>query len=65
MFQAIYVLLWYAAVNQLAAADYMGTVLVNGRPGRTPLVVHLSGSCEPTPARVQSPSAGQGGSEET
>ena len=24
--------LWYAAVNQLAAADYMGTVLVHGRP---------------------------------
>ena len=32
MFQALYVILWYAAVNQLAAADYMGTVLVNGRP---------------------------------
>jgi hypothetical protein len=32
MFQAIYVILWYAAVNQLATADYMGTVLVNGRP---------------------------------
>jgi hypothetical protein len=32
MFQAIYVLVWYAAVNQVAAADYMGTVLVNGRP---------------------------------
>jgi hypothetical protein len=39
MFQAIYVLLWYAAVNQVAAADYMGTVLVNGRPaGPSPLL---------------------------
>jgi hypothetical protein len=36
MFQAIYVILWYAAVNQVAAADYMGTVLVNGRPGHPP-----------------------------
>jgi hypothetical protein len=32
LFQALYVALWYAAVNQLAAADYMGTVLVHGRP---------------------------------
>ena len=32
LFQALYVVLWYAAVNQLAAADYMGTVLVHGRP---------------------------------
>jgi hypothetical protein len=31
-FQALYVLLWYAAVNQVAAADYMGTVLAAGRP---------------------------------
>jgi hypothetical protein len=39
MFQAIYVLLWYAAVNQVAAADYMGTVLVDGRPaGPSPLL---------------------------
>jgi hypothetical protein len=39
VFQAIYVLLWYAAVNQVAAADYMGTVLVNGRPaGPSPLL---------------------------
>src|SRR6266487_946550 len=40
MFQAIYVLLWYAAVNQVAAADYMGTVLVNGRPaGPSPSLI--------------------------
>jgi hypothetical protein len=40
LFQALYVLLWYAAVNQLAAADYMGTVLVNGRPaGPSPLLI--------------------------
>jgi hypothetical protein len=32
LFQALYVMLWFAAVNQLAAADYMGTVLVRGRP---------------------------------
>jgi hypothetical protein len=32
LFQALYLVLWYAAVNQLAAADYMGTVLVHGRP---------------------------------
>jgi hypothetical protein len=32
LFQALYVMLWFAAVNQLAAADYMGTVLVHGRP---------------------------------
>jgi hypothetical protein len=39
VFQAIYVLLWYAAVNQVAAVDYMGTVLVNGRPaGPSPLL---------------------------
>lgn len=39
MFQAIYVLVWYAAVNHVAAADYMGTVLVNGRPaGPSPLL---------------------------
>jgi hypothetical protein len=31
-FQVLYVLLWYAAVNQVAAADYMGTVLAAGRP---------------------------------
>jgi hypothetical protein len=40
LFQALYLLLWYAAVNQLAAADYMGTVLVNGRPaGPSPLLI--------------------------
>ena len=39
MFQALYVILWYAAVNQVKAADYMGTVLVNGRPaGPSPLL---------------------------
>jgi hypothetical protein len=31
-FQVLYVALWYAAVNQVAAADYMGTVLAGGRP---------------------------------
>jgi hypothetical protein len=35
-FQALYVLLWYAAVNQVAAADYMGTVLAAGRPAGPP-----------------------------
>jgi hypothetical protein len=40
MFQAIYVILWYAAVNQVAAADYMGTVLAGGRPaGPSPLLI--------------------------
>ena len=39
MFQALYVILWYAAVNQVKAADYMGTVLVNGHPaGPSPLL---------------------------
>jgi hypothetical protein len=38
-FQALYIILWYAAVNQLAAADYMGTVLAGGRPaGPSPLL---------------------------
>lgn len=32
LFQVLYLALWYAAVNQLAAADYMGTVLTHGRP---------------------------------
>ena len=32
IFQALYVILWYAAVNQVPAVDYMGTVLVNGHP---------------------------------
>jgi hypothetical protein len=31
-FQALYIIVWYAAVNQLAAADYMGTILVHGHP---------------------------------
>jgi hypothetical protein len=35
-FQAIYIILWYAAVNQVAAADYMGTVLASGRPAGPP-----------------------------
>jgi hypothetical protein len=39
MFQALYLIAWYAAVNQVAAADYMGTVLVHGRPaGPSPLL---------------------------
>ncbi|MGH3274538.1 MAG: hypothetical protein ACRDNZ_09515, partial [Streptosporangiaceae bacterium] len=39
-FQVLYVILWYAAVNQVAAADYMGTVLRNGRPaGPSPLLI--------------------------
>ncbi|HEY3904144.1 MAG TPA: hypothetical protein VGM14_09605 [Streptosporangiaceae bacterium] len=39
-FQIGYLILWYAAVNQVAAADYMGTVLVHGRPaGPGPLSV--------------------------
>jgi hypothetical protein len=39
MFQALYVMLWYAAVNQVAAADYMGTALEGGRPaGPSPLL---------------------------
>jgi hypothetical protein len=44
LFQAIYVIMWYAAVNQLAAADYMGTVLVNGRPAgpSAPLIAGIS-----------------------
>lgn len=32
LFQVLYLALWYAAVNQLAAADYMGAVLIHGRP---------------------------------
>jgi hypothetical protein len=40
MFQAVYVLLWYLAINHVAAADYMGTVRVNGHPaGPSPLVI--------------------------
>lgn len=40
MFQVCYVALWYTAVNQVAAADYMGTVLVDGRPaGPSPLLI--------------------------
>ncbi len=32
VFQVLYLILWYAVVNHVAAADYMGTVLVRGRP---------------------------------
>lgn len=40
MFQVCYTVLWYAAINQVAAADYMGNVLVDGRPvGPSPLLV--------------------------
>jgi hypothetical protein len=39
LFQVLYLVLWYAAVNQVAAADYMGTVLRDGRPaGPSPLL---------------------------
>jgi hypothetical protein len=39
MFQAVYLILWYAAVNQVAAADYMGIVLADGHPaGPSPLL---------------------------
>ncbi len=40
VFQVVYVVLWYAAVNQLAAADYLGTALVHGHPaGPSPLLI--------------------------
>jgi hypothetical protein len=40
MFQALYVIVWYAAVNQVKAANYMGTVLANGHPaGPSPLLI--------------------------
>jgi len=43
-FQALYVALWYAAVNQLAAADYMGTVLEHDRPaGPSPVLFASAG----------------------
>ena len=43
-FQAMYVALWYAAVNQLAAADYMGTVLEHDRPaGPSPVLFASAG----------------------
>jgi hypothetical protein len=44
MFQALYVILWYAAVNQVQAADYMGTVLVHGHPAgpSAPLIAGIS-----------------------
>jgi hypothetical protein len=35
-FQLGYIILWYAMVNQVAAADYAGTVLVNGHPAGPP-----------------------------
>jgi hypothetical protein len=31
-FQALYIVLWWTAVNRVSAADYMGNVLVNGHP---------------------------------
>lgn len=40
VFQVLYLILWYAVVNHVTAADYMGTVLVHGRPaGPAPAVV--------------------------
>jgi ABC-type transport system involved in multi-copper enzyme maturation permease subunit len=39
-FQAVYIVLWYAAANQFAAADFMGTVLVDGQPaGPSPSLI--------------------------
>lgn len=38
-FQAGYVILWYAVVNQVAAADFMGVVRVNGHPAGPPPVL--------------------------
>jgi hypothetical protein len=39
-FQALYLILWYAVVNQVAAVDYMGTVRAGGHPaGPSPLVI--------------------------
>jgi hypothetical protein len=35
-FLAGYVIMWYAAVNQVAAADYTGIVLVGGHPAGPP-----------------------------
>ena len=35
-FQVAYLILWYAAVNQVAAVDYLGVVLVDGRPAGPP-----------------------------
>lgn len=32
VFQVLYLIHWYAVVNHVAAADYMGTVLNHGRP---------------------------------
>ena len=44
VFQVLYLILWYAVVNHVAAADYMGTVLVRGRPaGPSPAVVAGAG----------------------
>jgi hypothetical protein len=40
IFQVSYVILWYAIVNQVAAVDFMGAVLVDGhRPGPSPAVI--------------------------
>ncbi|MGH3682842.1 MAG: hypothetical protein ACRDT2_21640, partial [Natronosporangium sp.] len=39
-FQAVYVIAWYAAVNQVAAADYLGIVFVDGhRAGPAPSLI--------------------------
>lgn len=39
-FQVVYVIVWYAAVNQVAALDVLGVVVVDGRPaGPAPDVV--------------------------
>jgi hypothetical protein len=44
VFQVLYLILWYAVVNHVAAADYMGTVLVGGRPaGPAPALVAGAG----------------------
>jgi hypothetical protein len=44
VFQVLYLILWYAVVNHVTAADYMGTVLVHGRPaGPAPAVVTGAG----------------------
>lgn len=34
-FQALYTLLWYAAANQVTAANYMGTVFTDGQHADT------------------------------
>ncbi|HEV7712151.1 MAG TPA: hypothetical protein VGP16_28440, partial [Asanoa sp.] len=40
IFQVVYVILWYAVVNQVAAVDYMGAVFVDGhRAGPSPALL--------------------------